>query len=453
MTLVEALGKAVNEALAHSASVEETLISFINQHQHRFGLTTRISEESLPALTGRPTFNERFKSHWEEIKESPHFDEFMVLAKRRGLFVTHQYSMAIHFASFLQMGWQDNRLDGQLQDFHTVDKPDNVIPYKNEHINAGIEEIEIDLSQMDKDALQVLYEDISNYPDQTRSNELLAQFKLERPDFKPKIDAKQFLQHVAFGEQDKAEALLQQDPELAQELLQTDAIPFTDYSGRTFKCTAYEYAYWAKDSHMQRMLEKYIRIHEETRQLIEKRAQDITKPVPSVGPSGFSGRLFGPATKPPGLHYTTKDKQGNMIEHQDEGFDLTPLIDALNHYVAEYYKKPNKTEADWDVLKKIWIEEVGLAQRDEPAHIAREYCHSERSFDQVNKNENLLDASNPANLKRQLKFYNYDTGNDDVWFSPNSYSVDSGLGFSFGILRAGGGRRRAGGGCGRGVVY
>lgn len=441
VTLVDALGEAVKEALAHSASVEETLISFINQHQHRFGLTTRVSEESLPALKGSPTLNERFKSHWEEIKESPHFDEFLLLARRGGLFVTHQSSMVIHFANFLQMGWQDNRLDVQLQDFNTVDKHDNVIPHKNEHIYADMGEIEIDLSQMDKDALQVLYEDISSHPDQTLSNELLAQFKSERPDFKPKVDAKQFLQYVAYGEQDKAEALLLQDPELAQELLQADGIPFTDYSGRTFQCTAYEYAYWAKDSHMQRMLEKYIRINEDTRQLIEKRAQDITKPVPSAGSSEFLGRLFGPATKPQGLHYTTKDKQGNIIEHQDEGFDLAPLTNALNHYVAEY----NKKSKDWGALEKIWIEEVGRAQRDVPAHIAQEYCHPERSFDQVNNNKDLLDASNPANLKRQLKFYNYETGNDDIWFSPNSYSVDSGLGFSFGILRGGGWRGARGG--------
>jgi hypothetical protein len=430
-TLVEALAEAVKEALAHSASVEETLISFINQHQNRFGLTTLISEESLPALKGSPTLNERFKSHWEEIKESPHFDEFMLLAKKSGLFVTHQYGMAIHFANFLQMGWQDNRLDMQLQDFHAVDKPDNVIPHKNEHIHADMAEIEIDLSHMDKDALQALYEDISNYPDQTLSKELLAQFKLERPDFKPRIDAKQFLQHVAYGEQDEAEALLQQDPELAQELLQADGIPFTDYSGRTFKCTAYEYAYWAKDSHMQRMLEKYIRINEETRQLILQRVEDIEKLVSSSGP-GF----FQSPPKPQGLHYTTKNKQGSVIEHQDAGFDLTPLINALNHYVAEHDKKPNKTEADWDALEKIWIEEVGRAQRDIPAHIAHEYCHPDRSFEDVNENNQLLDASNPDNLKRQLKFYNYDTGNTDVWFSPNSYSVDSGLGFSFGVCGA-----------------
>lgn len=445
-TLVRGVAKAVKQALAYSSSVEETVISFINQHYNRFGLTRLISEESLSALKVSPTLYERFKSHWEEIKESPHFDEFMLLANKSGLFVTHQYCMAIHFAHFLQMGLQDNRLDVQLQDFNTVYKPDNVIPYKNEHIDADTREIEIDLSQMDRDALQALYDDINNYPDQTLSKELLAQFKLERPDFKPKIDAKQFLQHVAYGEQNEAEAVLQQNPHLAQELLRADGIPFTDYSGRTFKCTAYEYAYWAKDTHMQRMLEKYIRINEETRQLIEKRAQDITKAVPSAGSSGLLGWLCGAPTKPQGLYYTTRDKQGIVIEHQDAGFELTSLINALKHYVAEYDKKSNKTEADWDTLGKIWIEEVGRAQRDIPAHIAHEYCHPERSFDQVNKNKDLLDASNPANLKRQLKFYDDDTNSIDVWFSPNSYSVDSGLGFSFGILRGCGWDRAAGAG-------
>ena len=251
------------------------------------------------------------------------------------------------------------------------------------------------------------------------------------------MDAKPFLQHVAYGEQDEAEALLQKDPELAQMLLQANGIPFTDYSGRTFNCTAYEYAYWAKDTHMQRMLEKYVLINEDTRQLTLHRVQEIKKPVPSAGPSGFFGRLFGPTTKPQGLHYTTKDKQGVVIEHQDAGFDLAPLINALNHYVTEYDKELTKTNPDWAALDVIWTERVGGAQREIPAHIAHEYCHPRRSLDDVNRNNDLLNATTPSNLKRQLKLYNFDTRNDDVWFSPHSYSMDSGLGFSFACVGAG----------------
>ena len=418
--LTEDLALAVKQALEQSTSVEDTLIQYLNQHQQRFELTTLIAEASVSTL------KERFKSHWKQIKASPHFDEFMLLGEQNGLFVTHQGCMATHFASFLQMGWQDSRLDVQLQDFSAVNKTNNLIPHKNEHIHADMQAIELDLSQMDKDALQALYEDINTEANATLKEALLTQFKQERPDFKPKIDAKKFLQHVAYGEQNEAEALLQQDPELAQELLQADNIPFTDYSGRTFNCTAYEYAYWAKDTHMQRMLEKYIRINDETSALILGRVQAIEQLV-SPGPD--SG-LFAHPT-PRGLRYTTKDQ----IEHQDTGFDLTPLINALNHYVTEYNRIPHKTEADWEALDNIWVEEVGRAQRDIPAHIAHEYCHPERSFEAVNNNNELLNAANPRNLKRQLKFYNVDTGNDDLWLSPGSYSIASGLGFSFGILR------------------
>lgn len=445
VTLSKDLALTVKQVLEQSAPVEESLIEYINYHRDRFKLTTVISEESLPVLKESPTLKERFKSHWEQIKASPHFDEFMLLGEKNGLFVTHQGCIATHFALFLQMGWQDNRLDASLQDFDTVDKPTNVIPHKNEHIHADMKEIEIDLSLMDKDALQALYEEISSSADLALKEALLAQFKAERPDFKPQINAKQFLQHVAFGEQNEAEALLQQDSELAQALLQAENIPFTDYSGRTFYCTAYEYAYWAKDTHMQRMLEKYIKTSENTRLFILERVQGIEQlatPGPGAG-------LFA-QTKPRGLYYTTEDKQGLITKHQDAGFDLTPLINALNHYVDKYNKRPRQTEADWEVLDKIWVEEVGRAQRYIPAHIAHEYCHPGRSFEEIKYKNELLNAAIPNNLKRQLKFYNYETRNYDVWFSRGSHLLDSGLGFSFGILRdaepgeaAAGGRVRA----------
>ncbi|MDR3491370.1 MAG: hypothetical protein P4M12_04905 [Gammaproteobacteria bacterium] len=444
--LVEDLANVVKDALVHSGPVEESLIEYIHHYQDRFALKNPIPEDAIPTL------KERFKSHWEQIKASPHFDEFMLISDKKGLFVKHQGCIATHFANFLLMGWKYN-LDAFREDFDTVDTPDNTVPHKNEHIHAT--DMEIDLSQMDDNALQALYEDINTYDNPELKAALLAQFKQERPDFKAKVDAKQFLQHVAYGEQNEAEALLQKDPELAQALLQADNIPFTDYSGRTFTCTAYEYAYWAKDTHMQRMLEKYILINEETRQLIFQRVQEIEKRVPSAGPSGFLGRLFGASTEPQGLHYTTQDKQGRITEHHDTGFDLRPLICALRHYVDEYNRRPNKTEADWEVLDKIWIEEVGRSQRDIPAHIAHEYCHPDRSLDDVNNNKTLLDAANPDNLKRQLRFYNYETGNYDVWFSPASFTLDSGLGFSFGIVPAptgAGGARAWVAGAGRATI-
>ncbi len=80
--------------------------------------------------------------------------------------------------------------------------------------------------------------------------------------FRPIYLANKLLQqHVAYGEQDKAEELLKDVYQGNVEKIQHALLyqgKFTDYSGRTFNCSAYEYAYWAKDTHMCRMLERYM---------------------------------------------------------------------------------------------------------------------------------------------------------------------------------------------------
>ena len=314
--LISNLTEAVKQALAHSASVEEALVHYVNQQQNEFHLTTPIPQDSIPKL------KERFKAHYNTIKDSPHFDEFMLLSKKEGAFVAHQGYISTHFAQFMNTGFFNDIMDeseqaflhSMQQDFAMVNKPENILPHKNKHIHADIKEVEIDLSTMDKDTLQGLYEDISSYVDPKRKEVLLAQLKQERPDFKPKINAKAFLQHVAYGEQDEAGALLKKDPILAQELLKANNISFTDYSGRTFTCTAYEYAWWAKDTHMQRMLEQYIRQDEETRQFIFERVKAIEELIHPPAAEGFFA-----FPKPRGLHYTTQDKQGQTIDHRPLG--------------------------------------------------------------------------------------------------------------------------------------
>jgi hypothetical protein len=434
------LAETVKNALVRSASVEEALIEFVAHHQEAFGCSALLTQEQ------RDILKQRFKAQYELIKDSPHFDEFMLLSDKPGLFVTHQGCITTHFADFTQTGFFDDVLDESTQhflqqaqqDFDALHKPQNTIPHKNE---LELTEVEIDLASMDHDALQALYEDINRYQDPKTKEACLAQFKHERPDFKPKIDAKAFLQQVAYGQQEEAEALLKQDPQRAQELLRAHNIAFIDYSGRTFKCTAYEYAYWAKDTHMQRMLEKYICKDEETRQLTLHRVLDIEKPENPNASADFFANPNAPLKKNKGLDYTTTNEQGEIIPHNDTHFSLQPLIESLTHYIDAYNQSPRATNADWMALDAIWIKEVGGAQRHVPAHIAQEYCHPDRSFEEVTNNKTLLDADNPINLKRQLTFYNWDTGNNDLWFTPNSYASNAGLGFSIGILRLGGMRR------------
>ena len=209
-----------------------------------------------------------------------------------------------------------------------------------------------------------------------------------------------FLQQVAFGGQDKVEGLFtllikqKRDKEIQELLCKAGTV--TDYSGRTFHCTAYEYAYWAKDTHMCRMLER--NMDEDTKALMLKRCEAIEKD---------------------GLKYTQNGKKC-CTSH----FDLTPLKTALKDYVDGYDNWYNTD--NWDKMKAAWMK-VGLAQRDVPAHVIHEYCRSDRSFDPTPK-------FNEDKLPRGSLFYNYLTGKEQSLF-PLLITGTSGIGLDFGLVR------------------
>lgn len=214
-----------------------------------------------------------------------------------------------------------------------------------------------------------------------------------------KINPKDFLHYVAVGQQYEAENLLKQNEVLAQELLMARDIEFTDYSSRTFKCSAYEYAWWAKDSHMRFMLEKYM--SNETKQELLKRVQYIEEYIEVGLYKGQRGLLF-----------IQKER-----EYRSAHFDLTPLKRALNKYIEAFNNSPKRNEADWQKLERIW-KHVGLAQREVPAHIAHEYCNTKCSFADLVKKQDLLDASNPNNLNRTLSIRESYSSRVYYWFAP-----------------------------------
>ena len=176
-----------------------------------------------------------------------------------------------------------------------------------------------------------------------------------------KLDIKQNkVQHfstlVAQGKQVEAKELLDmiRVPSLTaskQDLLLTDTL-FTDYSGRTFNCTAYEYAYWAKDTHMCRMLEQQMDANTKTAML--KRCEAIEND---------------------GLTY----KQHGEIKNSKH-FDFTPLKTALTNYADGYDNWSNT--GNYEGMEAAWMV-VGLAQRDVPVHVMNEYCRPDRSFSPV----------------------------------------------------------------------
>ena len=225
-----------------------------------------------------------------------------------------------------------------------------------------------------------------------------------------------FLQHVAYGQQTGAEAMLRADRSLLAE-----SGEFTDYSGRRFICSAYEYAYWAKDTHMCRMLaqvdeEGKSHLDEEMKAILRERIDRMEAMDPETGQAK-------------GLTYWQ-----NEAKHRSAHFDLTPLITALQEYVsgfAAWYEAKN-----WTAREAAWLR-VGLAQREVPAHVAQEYCRLDRSFDPT-------PGFTEATLPRGLFFYNLCTHRDEYWF-PLGASTTSGLGLDFSLIRSNGGRYGAGG--------
>ncbi len=212
--------------------------------------------------------------------------------------------------------------------------------------------------------------------------------------FQPHLDGLKLLRFVVRGEQEKADYLLTIHPEL---LLKRDTI--TDYSGRTFKnITAYEYAYWAKDTHMCRMLE--LHMDAKTATIMHQLCLDIDKN---------------------GLTY---EQRGVVIEHSRH-FDLTPLVWALQNYADGCDNWV--ASSNWPAMEAAWMA-VGMAQRDVPVHVANEYCRSDRSFDPTPEfNEESLLPSN-------LKFHSHITHRKASWF-PLVASASSGLGIDFALIR------------------
>ncbi len=238
---------------------------------------------------------------------------------------------------------------------------------------------------------------IASYLDKADMQSLgLTQNRINSLFFKPTLLYK-FLQRVAYGDQDKVEELLSvvfnDNQQKIQGALCHHGV-FTDYSGREFNCTAYEYAYWAKDTHMCRMLEHYM--DEKTKAYLLARID---------------------ANDTVGLSY-----QQNGEKHSSAHFDLTPLKTALQDYVTGF--DAWYAVRDMAAMQAAWMI-VGKAQRDVPAHIAQEYCMKGRYFFPVPQ-------FNQVSLQRCLTFFNFITSTTGFWFPLGS--SDSGLGFGFAIV-------------------
>jgi hypothetical protein len=208
------------------------------------------------------------------------------------------------------------------------------------------------------------------------------------------------LQHVVRGEQAQAEEFIKMNRNLI--FAKEDVI---DYSGRRFKnISAWEYALWAYDRHMWKMLLKYI--PKDQIPLALAQLNNLEK-------NGITYTISETVTDP-----ETKAEQTRERTITEPHYDFA-LIDALQTFVDD------NEEWSHEQCVEYWRKTVGGAQRLVPVYVANYYCNPECSFNPIPK-------FNEDELPRTLKFYNYRSDSIVSWFPLSS---SSGFGFDFAIMR------------------
>jgi hypothetical protein len=347
------LVETIAEALSAGDNVERVICDFCTVHEKKFGLSRALNSEDKSRI------KDKFSRAWRTVtatKENPHMDDFMLLdsedSSDRAKFICHNGLICTDFANIVDPACTN-------QEFFEQIRQDEIEMSLSTQPSA-IPEIEVDV------------ETLLNNLEKVQWDKLPKEVK-EACQKAPSFQNRQFLDDVAKGKQEEAETLLEAAPD-KQALLRKVA-KFTDYSGRTFECTAYEYAWWAKDTYMRRMLESHM--NDETKAFLLQRVEQIEEN---------------------GLTY----KQHGKTVIGSKSFDFSLLIKALEEETRMA---------------------IGRAQRDVPAHVAHEYCRPGRSFYPV-------PSFDEETLPRDLKIYNFVT-NVKVWF-PLTGST-SGLGFDFAL--------------------
>ena len=91
--LSHALATLVAETLTANASVEQAILNFINSNQNELHLSDQLTSNQMQEI------KQRFAEDFMQIRQSPHFDEFMLLDNQHpGLFFTHQGAITVDFA-------------------------------------------------------------------------------------------------------------------------------------------------------------------------------------------------------------------------------------------------------------------------------------------------------------------------------------------------------------------
>jgi hypothetical protein len=312
--------------------VEQALFTFFNAHWERFELSqplTQADKENIVTL-----FNTTYRSV-SATKENVHRDDYLIRdTKARGENAPVEYhdgmmctdlANLIPFAD-LNLTEPDQAYFDKIRQ-EACQHPALISPH-----NEPVVTVDIEL-----DALMAKMEERPDLPWQ----EVLPEETYNACCRLPAFAAREFLDAVAKGKQGEAHAILEESED-KQALLRAHA-HFTDYSGRTYNCTAYEKAWWDKDTHMRRMLEGHM--DEETKRQLLKKIDEIER-------TGLDYKQHGVPYR--NAHYDMSFILKNVT--LDEFHHLKALLgqssDKLNTATQDNYQTISFTATEYEQLKK-----------------------------------------------------------------------------------------------------
>ncbi len=138
-----ALARNVKESLRTGQNVEENLFTFINTNYRDFALSRPLSKKECSDIAAR------FNAEYAIIKDSPHFDEFILyVPEMKGNFVNHHGTIALNFAQFYNTQYPDRAkklFSERVKQFENIN---GKLDHKNASVGADFEFDEKSLPQL-----------------------------------------------------------------------------------------------------------------------------------------------------------------------------------------------------------------------------------------------------------------------------------------------------------------
>lgn len=111
--------------------IELSIAQFINQHASEFGLSRALESTEIAEI------RKNFARHYFLVKESPHFDEFMVMNfEKKGIFHSHQASICVDYLDFIRESIPELQINHVLQE---VLQKTRQLPVKLDHKNEWVD--------------------------------------------------------------------------------------------------------------------------------------------------------------------------------------------------------------------------------------------------------------------------------------------------------------------------